>query len=74
MIEEKDIDLLRKVFDDRYRKVDDCNEIMAGTDKRQDTLEKAFTASNTKLNVLIGILSSLAALLAPVCVKIIFGG
>lgn len=61
------------VADERYRKVDDCNEIMASSDKRTDKIEKAFTESNTKLNILIAILFFIASSLVPVLIKFLGG-
>ena len=68
------INTLLKIGDDRWRRVDDCNKTTSEFDKRQDKLEKSFTASNTKLNVVIAILSFIATAFAPVCIKILFGG
>ena len=73
MVEEKDVIFLEKFFDTRYRKVDDCNDIMIGTDKRQDAIEKAFAESNTKLNVVIAILTAIAAPIIPICIRILLG-
>lgn len=74
MIEEKDIDFIEKIFDNRYRKVDDCNDIVGNVDERQDKIENSFSESNTKLNILIAILGFIATIIAPVCISFLTGG
>ena len=71
MIDDKDMELLIRRLDDRYRKIDDCSEITGDIDKREDKLEQAFAAGNAKLNVLIGILSLIAGAVVPVCINIL---
>lgn len=72
-MEDKDVKFLQTVFDNRYRKVDDCNDIMATTDKREDDIEKALIQGMTKLNILIGILSTIAVPIIGMCIKYLFG-
>lgn len=71
---QKLLDILIKFFDSRYRKINDCNDITDAADQRQDKLEIRFAEGITKLNILIAILSMLAAPVIGVCVKYLFGG
>ncbi len=73
-MENRDIDFIQKVFDNRYRKVDDCNDLVAEQDRRQDKLEIRFAEGVTKLNVLIGILSTISIPIVGMCVKYLFKG
>lgn len=73
-MDEKDINFLEKIFDNRYRKIDDCNDIYAAADKRQDKLEIRFAEGITKLNILIAILSAIGVPVIGVCIAFLFGG
>lgn len=72
-------------FDGRYKKVVDCDEDRKGETDKIDGLKDEFSRlreevrvdrakTNTRLNVLIGILSTLAVPIVGVCVKLLFGG
>ena len=53
---------------------DDCNRIVKGEDDKIDQIMMKFTENNTKLNILIGILVTIAVPVVGVCVSYLFGG
>lgn len=65
---------LQNEFDGRYVLVEDCERTVKEESKKIDRLTVEFAKSNTKLNVLIGILSAIAVPILGVCVKLLFGG
>lgn len=65
---------LQDHFDGRYRKIDDCDELVEKEANKIDLLTVEFAKSNTKLNILIAILSTIAVPILSVCVKTLFGG
>jgi hypothetical protein len=71
---------LQDHFDGRYRKIDDCNDIVETERKKIENLEKTITElkieqvkTNTRLAILIGILSTIAIPILALCVKLLFG-
>ena len=71
---------LQDHFDGRYRKIDDCNETVEGERKKIEKLENSITElkieqvkTNTRLAILIGILSTIAIPILALCVKLLFG-
>lgn len=71
---------LQDHFDGRYRKIDDCNETVEGERKKIEKLENTITElkieqvkTNTRLAILIGILSTIAIPILALCVKLLFG-
>lgn len=64
---------LQDHFDARYVQIDDCEKIVKEETKKIDRLTVEFAKSNTKLNILIGILSTIAVPIVGVCVKLLFG-
>lgn len=71
---------LQDHFDGRYRKVDDCDEIVTSEEKKIDKLKNTITElkieqakTNTRLAILIAILSAIAVPILAVCVKLLFG-
>lgn len=71
---------LQDHFDGRYRKIDDCNEVVESERKKIEQLEKSITElkieqvkTNTRLAILIGILSTIAIPILALCVKLLFG-
>ncbi len=71
-------------FDGRYVKIDDCEENRNKETSKIDGLKDEFSRlreevrvdrakTNTRLNILIGILSTLAVPIVGVCVKLLFG-
>jgi hypothetical protein len=67
-------DQLQSEFDGRYVLIEDCEKTVKEESKKIDRLTVEFTKSNTKLNILIAILSAIAVPIIGVCVKLLFGG
>lgn len=72
---------LQDHFDGRYRKIDDCNETVDNERKKIEKIENTITElkieqvkTNTRLAILIGILSTIAIPILALCVKLLFGG
>ena len=59
-------------FDGRYVKIEDCENTVEKEERKIDRLTLEFAKSNTKLNILIGILSAIAVPIIGVCVKLLF--
>ena len=66
-------DQLQSEFDGRYVLVEDCEKTVKEESKKIDRLTVEFAKSNTKLNILIAILSAIAVPILGVCVKLLFG-
>ena len=64
---------LQSEFDGRYVLIEDCEKTVKEESKKIDRLTVEFAKSNTKLNILIGILSTIAIPIIGVCVKLLFG-
>ena len=71
---------LQDHFDGRYRKIDDCNETVESERKKIEKLENTITElkieqvkTNTRLAILIGILSTISIPILALCVKLLFG-
>lgn len=64
---------LQSEFDGRYVLIEDCERTVKEESKKIDRLTVEFTKSNTKLNILIAILSAIAVPILGVCVKLLFG-
>lgn len=71
-------------FDGRYVLIEDCEKARQGESSKIDGLKDEFARlreevrvdrakTNTRLNILIGILSTLAVPIVGVCVKLLFG-
>lgn len=69
MIDENDI----KRLDERYVQKDDCNDNHKETDKRIDSMKEEFVVMKTKLNTLIGILTTIAVPVVGIAIKYLFG-
>ena len=67
-------DQLQSEFDGRYVLIEDCEKTVREETKKIDRLTVEFAKSNTKLNILIAILSAIAVPILGVCVKLLFGG
>lgn len=65
---------LQDHFDGRYVKIEDCEKTVERESNKIDLLTVEFAKSNTKLNILIAILSTIAVPILGVCVKTLFGG
>lgn len=73
-------DQLQDHFDGRYRKIDDCDEMVKAENKKIIELQNTITElkieqtkTNTRLGILIAILSAIAVPILAVCVKLLFG-
>ena len=66
-------DQLQSEFDGRYVLIEDCERTVKEESKKIDRLTVEFAKSNTKLNILIAILSAIAVPIVGVCVKLLFG-
>ena len=66
-------DQLQSEFDGRYVLIENCEKTVKEESKKIDRLTVEFAKSNTKLNILIGILSTIAVPILGVCVKLLFG-
>lgn len=71
---------LQDHFDGRYRKIEDCDEIVGNERKKIEKIESTITElkieqvkTNTRLAILIGILSTIAIPILALCVKLLFG-
>lgn len=75
---------LQSEFDGRYVRIKDCEENRSEETSKIDGLKEEFTRlreevrvdrakTNTRLNILIAILSTLAVPIVGVCVKLLFG-
>lgn len=64
---------LQVEFDGRYVLIVDCEKTVKEESKKIDRLTVEFAKSNTKLNILIAILSAIAVPIVGVCVKLLFG-
>ena len=75
---------LQSEFDGRYVLIEDCEKARQGESSKIDGLKDEFARlreevrvdrakTNTRLNILIGILSTLAVPIVGVCVKLLFG-
>ena len=75
---------LQSEFDGRYVLIEDCEENRGKESSKIDGLKEEFTRlreevrvdrakTNTRLNILIAILSALAVPIVGVCVKLLFG-
>lgn len=64
---------LMERFDERYVKRSECVSIQTETDKRIDDIHEAQAIMNTKMNIIIGISSSIAVPVIAIAVKLLFG-
>ena len=75
---------LQSEFDGRYVLIADCEESLSKETSKIDGLKEEFSRlreevrvdrakTNTRLNILIAILSTLAVPIVGVCVKLLFG-
>lgn len=73
-MEEHELTFLRNEFDQRYVKKDDCVDNRVKVDRRIDETEKSFAVLNTKLNWLIGILSTIGVSVLGIAINGLLGG
>jgi hypothetical protein len=65
---------LQSEFDGRYVLIEDCEKTVRDESRKISDLKVEFAKSNTKLNILIAILSTIAVPIIGVCVKMLLGG
>ena len=70
---------LQDHFDGRYRQIDDCDEKLQQKDKKIVELQDKYNdvrielaKTNTRLGILIAILSAIAVPVLALCVKLLF--
>lgn len=73
-MDEHELTFLRNEFDQRYVKKDDCVDNRTKVDHRIDETEKSFAVLNTKLNWLIGILSTIGVSVLGIAINGLLGG
>lgn len=74
MLSSEDMIDIEKRFDDRYVRRKDCRETVAKEEGRITKLEIRLENVNTKLAILIGILSAIGVPVVSLCIKLLFGG
>ena len=72
MIDEKDIEMLERRFDLRYKAKDDCDRDMTAAAERHNLLDKQFAIINTKLSAILWRLGVLGTAVIGVLVQIVF--
>lgn len=81
MLNESDINRIKEIGDGRWRKIEDCEETVERSESADkiiqadiNSLKINFAKSNTKLSILIAILTAIAGPLISVCIKFLFRG
>ena len=74
MIDHETITEIKKILDDRYVKRKDCEQIVRTEDGRITKMEVKLENVNTKLGIMIAILSAIGVPVVALCVKLLFGG
>ena len=71
---------LQQEFDGIYRKINDCGDIVSKEESKIQELKNSITElkveqakTNTRLGILIGILSAIGVPIIGVCIKLLFG-
>lgn len=65
-------DQLEADFDGRYVQIEDCNRIVKEESKKIDRLTIEFAKSNTKMSIIIGILSAIAVPILTASITALF--
>lgn len=65
---------LEKILDDRYVRQKDCDKTVEKEEDRITKLEIRLENVNTKLGILIAILSAIGVPVISLCIKLLFGG
>lgn len=65
---------LEKIFDGIYVRQNDCDKTVEKEDGRITNLEIRLENVNTKLGILIAILSTIGVPVVSLCIKLLFGG
>lgn len=71
---------LENDFNSVYRRINDCNNIVTSEEDKIDKLQNSITElkveqakTNTRLAILIAILSAIGVPILSVCIKLLFG-
>lgn len=73
-INHDDLIELEKILDDRYVRRKDCDKTVRTEEDRITKLEIRLENANTKLGILIAILSTIGVPVISLCIKLLFGG
>ena len=73
-INHDDLIELEKILDDRYVRRKDCDNTVKSEEDRITKLEIRLENVNTKLGILIAILSTIGVPVISLCIKLLFGG
>jgi hypothetical protein len=73
-INNDDLIELEKILDDRYVRRMDCKQTVEKEEDRITKLEVRLENVNTKLGILIAILSTIGVPVVTLCIKLLFGG
>lgn len=65
---------LERILDDRYVRRKDCKQTVEKEEDRITKLEIRLENVNTKLGILIAILSTIGVPVVTLCIKLLFGG
>jgi hypothetical protein len=71
---------LQDHFDGRYRQINDCKEMVDAENDKIEKLKDTINGlkieqvkTNTRLGIVIGMLSAIAVPLLGICIKVLFG-
>lgn len=77
----EELEQLEQIFDGRYVQKNDCTKTVEKSEEKHNKLSLEvqqlkieIAKMNTKLGVLVGILSAIGVSVIPLCVKMLFGG
>jgi hypothetical protein len=70
----EEITEIERIFDARYVRQKDCDRTVEKEDGRITKLEIRLENVNTKLGILIAILSAIGVPVVSLCIKLLFGG
>lgn len=73
-VDHETITEIKKILDDRYVKRKDCEQTVRTEDSRITKMELKLENVNTKLGIMIAILSAIGVPVIALCVKLLFGG
>lgn len=65
---------IERILDDRYVRRKDCDRTVEKEEDRITKLEIRLENVNTKLSILIAILSAIGVPVISLCIKLLFGG
>jgi hypothetical protein len=73
-VDHETITEIERILDDRYVKRKDCEQTVRTEDGRITKMELKLENVNTKLGIMIAILSAIGVPVVALCVKLLFGG